>query len=196
MIWLQLHALYTENAKDTVVIDDSLLQRIGRDDNDAFAELYQKTERVVYAFIFSILRHPNDTQDLVQDTYLKIKAAAHLYEPRGKPMAWIFTIARNLCYEKFRRERFQSNTEPALEDSLDYADITDETDRLVLQTAMAILSEEERSIVLLHAVSGYRHREIAALLDKPLSTVLSKYRRSLAKLHAHMVGKESSHAQK
>ena len=47
---------------------------------------------------------------------------------------------------------------------------------------MTVLSEEERQIVLLHAVSGMKHRELSELLELPLSTVLSKYARALAKL--------------
>ena len=44
------------------------------------------------------------------------------------------------------------------------------------------LNQQERQIVVLHAVSGFRHREIAQLLQLPLPTVLSKYHRALKKL--------------
>ena len=47
---------------------------------------------------------------------------------------------------------------------------------------MERLSDEERQIVMLHAVAGFRHRETAALLTLPLPTVLSKYQRALKKL--------------
>ena len=55
-------------------------------------------------------------------------------------------------------------------------------DRLTLRFCLESLSEEERKIVVLHAVSGFRHREIAEFLDMPLATVLSKYARSVKKL--------------
>ena len=61
-------------------------------------------------------------------------------------------------------------------------------DRQMLQEALARLGEEERRIVLLHAVTGLKHREIAALLELPLSTVLSKYHRGLKKLKSLMKG--------
>ena len=61
-------------------------------------------------------------------------------------------------------------------------------DRQVLQEALAGLGAEERQIVLLHAVAGLKHREIARLLEQPLSTVLSKYHRGLKKLRALMKG--------
>ena len=50
--------------------------------------------------------------------------------------------------------------------------------------------EEERQIILLHAVSGLKHREIAELLEKPLSTVLSKYNRGLKKMKIQLEGEE------
>ena len=53
---------------------------------------------------------------------------------------------------------------------------------------MRLLSDEERQVVMLHAVSGLRHREIATLLEQPLSTVLSRYHRALAKLRRELSG--------
>ena len=47
-------------------------------------------------------------------------------------------------------------------------------------------SEQEQQIVVLHAVSGFRHREIASLLSLPLSTVLSKYHRAIKKLQHYL----------
>ena len=55
-------------------------------------------------------------------------------------------------------------------------------DRMMLEAVLSALSDEERQIVTLHALTGLRHREIAALLGLPLPTVLSKYSRALKKL--------------
>ena len=52
----------------------------------------------------------------------------------------------------------------------------------LLTECLKNLSDEERQIVMLHAVSGFKHREIARLLEMPLSTVLSKYNRAMKKL--------------
>ena len=56
------------------------------------------------------------------------------------------------------------------------------------RTPVARLEPEERQIILLHAISGLKHREIAQLLERPLSTVLSKYHRGLKKMKALMKG--------
>ena len=51
---------------------------------------------------------------------------------------------------------------------------------------MTRLSDEERQIVVLHAVAGFKHREIADIVELPLPTVLSKYHRALKKLRAFL----------
>lgn len=98
-------------------------------------------------------------------------------------MAWILTITRNLCLMKLR-ERQKTAGLPR-EDWERYLDSREEItpeDRLVLTQCMRRLNDQERQIVVLHAVSGFKHREIAELMELPVSTVLSKYRRALKKL--------------
>ena len=127
---------------------------------------------------------------MLQDTFLKIRAAASVYTPQGKPMAWILTITKNLCLMKLRRQKHLSLY--SLEDTQPepgFHQIEDLEDRLVLRTALKILTEEECQILVLHAVTGWKHREIARLLQRPTSTVLSKYQRSLKKLRSELEGK-------
>lgn len=169
-------------------LDEALFPRIAAGDREALAELYRQTDSAVYGFILSILKNRHDAEDVLQDTYLQISRSAGSYRPQGKPMAWVLTVARNLARMRLRKEArsvpvedLESCGRPAAEES------TDE-DRLMLDSALRLLGEQERQIVLLHAASGLRHREIALLLGIPLSTVLSKYARSLAKLRKYWNG--------
>lgn len=167
-------------------LDERLLPLVGQGDPEAFEVLYRSTEKAVYALALSILRNPHDAEDIVQETYLKVRAAAHLYVPQGKPLAWLFTITKNLCRDLLRG---QSRTEAApdgAEDDLRFSYVSDPTDRLVLEAAPKALGEEERQVVLLHAASGLKHREIARDLGLPLSTVLSRYSRALKKLQRYL----------
>lgn len=181
------------NGRNLVSIDADLLKRIADDDVAAFEEFYRLTEQTVYAFVLSILKNPHDAQDIMQDTYIKIRSAAHLYKDQGKPLAWVFTIARNLCLMRIRTGKRESDTTiDDLTDSeyLATSDSGSSEDRIVLDAALTILGEEERQIVILHAISGLKHREISKLLELPLSTVLSKYNRSLKKLKKHLIERE------
>lgn len=77
-----------------------------------------------------------------------------------------------------------------LKNTHDAQDVTLEN-RKLLQTALAALSQTERQVVLLHAGTGLKHREIAGILELPLATVLSKYHRALRKLKEWMEGDDA-----
>ena len=176
---------------DKLNLDEALFPRIAANDMAAFEEFYRLTERTLYAFVLATLKNHDDALDVVQDTYLKIRSAAHLYQPMGKPMAWVFTIARNLSISKLRLKQKNDQIEMAdLENDLNFSYVSDPEDQLVLQTALKILSLEETEIILLHAISGFTHREIAKNLDLNLSTVLSKYHRGLKKLKKYLIEQE------
>lgn len=170
---------------------DGLLLRVGQGDRDAFARLYALTRGAVYALALSLLRDGQEAQDVSQDTFVKVWESAPGYQSQGSPMAWLLTIARNLARSRLRQGGRQVELDEeewnALPASLPA--VTSE-DRVVLQEALAGLGAEERQIVLLHAVTGLKHREIALLLELPLSTVLSKYHRGLKKLKIMMRGEE------
>ncbi len=168
-------------------LDESLLPRVGQGDSSALEALYIQTERAVYALALSILRDPEEAQDVTQEVYLKVRAAAHLYMPQGKPLAWLFTITKNLCRD-IQRGRGRVEQEPeGMEQDARFSYVSDPTDRLGLGAALKTLGTEERQVVLLHAVSGLKHREIAQDLGLPLSTVLSRYNRALKKLKRYLI---------
>lgn len=170
--------------------DEELLKRVGVGDQDAFRQLYQNTDRVLYSFILSILKNPQDAEEVMQETYLKVWTSASSYQSQGKPLAWMFTIARNLCYMKFRDQKRQADLgldELSGEETGEVCpQIENLADAMVLRAALEILKEEERQIVLLHASAGLKHREIASSLQMPLATVLSKYNRAMKKLQLYL----------
>ncbi len=162
---------------------ERLLSEIGSGDKDALARLYVQTKAAVYGFALSILRNTHSAEDVMQETYVRIFLSAVGYTPQGKPMAWILRIARNLALMKLREKEHSELTEVAHFTTVYDINVTE---KVVLEAAINILSADERQIIVLHSMSGLKHREIGALLALPLSTVLSKYRRALQKLQKYM----------
>lgn len=176
---------------NSIEIDENLFVRIGKNDMEAFDELYKITERTLYAFSLSLTRDQQQSLDLMQDTYVKILSASHLYQPMGKPLAWVFTIAKNIHYSSLRKGSKGICLEPeTIANDKRFSYITEMDDRIVLEAVLSQLTEEEREIVLLYAVSGMKHREIAESTGLSLSTTLSKYHRALKKLRKYLDGKE------
>lgn len=162
---------------------ESLLDRLTTGDTAAFEAFYNDTRASVYGFVYSIVHQQHDAEDVLHDTYVAIYQSAARYEARGKPMAWVLTIAKNLALMKLR----DRNRIMALSDT-DQANLAAENpkwsieDKLLMQTYLQELSEDEQMIVTLRAVSGWKHREIAKFMEKPLQHVIVKYNRSIKKL--------------
>ena len=161
-------------------IDDELIRKIADGDMDAFHTLYESASASVYGYALSLTKNSHNADDVLQETFLKVHANAPAYRSQGKPMAWILTIAKNIALSKLREQsRVQAIEETH---AVDLSSIEKAEQRMLIETLLKHLSEEERQIVMLHAISGLKHREIACLLELPLGTVLSKYKRAIQKL--------------
>lgn len=172
-----------------IQLDESLFPRIAAEEKEAFCTLYKACSSAIFAYALSILRNRDDAEDAMQDTFLKIRSAAHLYKPQGKPMAWIFTITKNVCLMMYRkRQHIVRLSEESEEPDLGLDQIENLEDRMTLEKAFTVLPEDSCRIIMLHAVSGMKHREIAELLNMPISTVLSKYNRGIKKLQTELEG--------
>ncbi len=167
---------------------EELLSLVAQNDKQALAALYGITKEAVYGFALSILKNPHEAEDAMQNAYVRIWQNAGLYQAKGKPMAWVLTVTKNLCYMRLRE---QKKTTPLSEEIQLFAVSPEDTaqtaeDKALLAAALAKLHDEERQIVMLHAVSGLKFREIARLLDLLTPTVLSKYRRAMEKMRRGM----------
>lgn len=159
---------------------------------EAMTALYQSTSVSVYSFALSILKNSQDAEDVLHDSYITIYSAASSYQSAGKPMAWILTITKNLCLRKIQKRKLTVDIPQAdWENHLGNTAGLSVEDKIIITGCMNILSDQERQVVILHAVSGFKHREIAKMLELPLPTVLSKYYRATKKMRKHLLGKEN-----
>lgn len=168
---------------------EQCIARIADGDKNALAELYNNTRISVYSFAFSVLKDSDDAEDILHDCFLHVWQSANAYKSMGKPMAWIITITRNLCLMKLRE--YSKNGDKPRENWEAYIHSDEHLsteDKAIIRECMSNLSDEERQIVILHAVAGFKHREIAELYGRPVSTVLSKYNRAIKKMRNMIEG--------
>ena len=159
---------------------DALIARLAQGETAAMGPIYDMTSSAVYAYALTLLKHSFDAEDVLHDSYLRLYAAAGSYRSRGKPMAYLMTITRNLCLDRLReRSRQAELSQEAWEQLLRVEELPD---NLQVAEWLQALREEEQQIVVLHVLAGWKHREIAGFLKLPLATVLSKYARAMKKL--------------
>ena len=163
-------------------IDERLFERIRSGEQDAFRELYDISYKPLYAFLLSHTLNSEDAKDLLQDTYIQIFQNCHTYRTQGNPMAWMMKIAKNLFLMKCRKEKEAQIDFEEVENELGFDGISNLENRMVLSKMFALLSKEDRDLIILHDLSGLKHREIAAMYQMPLGTVIARYNRSIRKL--------------
>ncbi len=157
---------------------EDLLAKIAQNDRQAQAAFYNATKSAVYGYALSVVRNTHLAEDIMQNAYIKVFCGAGRYRPMGKPMAWVFTIVRNMALSELRKGRAEVAL-PVHESVQGQDDDGARQDALALAAVLERLGNDERQIVTLHCVAGFKHREIADFMQIRLSTVLSKYRRSL-----------------
>jgi len=162
--------------------DENLLRLALAGDGGCFGELVTRWERRIYGFIFRYVGDREEARDLTQETFAKAyKNLGRLSDPR-KFSSWLYKIALNECRMRFRRRRWDTVPLPdSVEAALEKADqptpeqalASKERVQLLRQTLMK-LPEEQKTVILMKEYQGLKFREIAEVLDLPLSTVKSR----------------------
>ncbi len=140
--------------------------------------LFEPEQKKIFFLILSIVRNQDDADDVFQDTALKACTNFKKLRDTGKFNAWLSKIAITTAYDYLKKRRRHIDIESVV---LPYYDSYNEGDE-GLRQAMLALEEEERTIVILKAVNGLQHKEIAQIVRRPEPTVRTIYARAVKKL--------------
>lgn len=167
-----------------------LLERTAAGDEIAFAELYKRTSAKLFGVALRICGNREIAQEALQDSYVKIWNNAGNYNPSiASPIAWMATIARNrsIDLKRSQAERVSAGASPVddnmvsgAEDPLAATELSEELRDLM--RCLGQLPEDRREMVLLAYCAGWSRDELAARFARPVATVKTLLRRSLALL--------------
>jgi RNA polymerase sigma-70 factor (ECF subfamily) len=162
----------------------------------AFSDEVLPHRATLYAAALRLTRQPADAEDLVQDTLLRAFAAWGRFEPGSNCRAWLLRILTNSFINNYRRrrrhQRFASERPDDAMAAL-YGDVPRAegdparallTHRLgdEVTAALSRLADDYRQVVELADLHGVRYRDIAAALDLPIGTVMSRLFRARRQL--------------
>lgn len=163
------------NAKEL----EKLVERYRNGEQELFDDIYYETQKGVYLSISTIIKDKSTVEDLMQDVYIKAINNLASYRVGTNFSAWICTIARNHAINYYKRKKREILVDEIDEDYLFTAN--DNRDS-VLAKALAILEGEERDIILYHIVLNFKFKDIANMLNIPLSTAFFIYKKALNKI--------------
>jgi RNA polymerase sigma-70 factor (ECF subfamily) len=156
----------------------------------------------VYTLARYLLRNAADAEDAVQECYLRaLKHFDSFHGPAMKP--WLLSILRNVCYAEFARRAGAPAAIDAVTDRpADAAPLWREAepspeiqllrhrDATAIRALVDGLPEPFREIIVLREIENMSYREIAAIIDAPLGTVMSRLARARALLRAAWMAEE------
>lgn len=172
------------------MMDDEqrLLERVQEEDMQAFEVLYERLKGNVFSLAYQMLKSKEDAEEVLQDSFTKIYGNANSYKPkRGSVRAFIYTIARNECISRLRKQKVRPQASEIEVETLHVSSPeTSNEQRLYAQSALSILPDEERCLVHKAFYHGYSHSEIANTTGLPLGTVKTKLRQALNRMKTHL----------
>ena len=144
-----------------------------------------------------LLRNDQDAEDAVQEAYMRaFKAFARFRGGDGK--AWFMTIVRNVCYTMIKKLRSHETPEPFDEEihqTMGEAEMQEafraKANAESLHIALEKLPDEFREIIVLHDLEGFAYKEIAAVADIPIGTVMSRLARARGRLRAEIIAADA-----
>lgn len=169
---------------------EELSNNLKNGDESALAGIYEETNRLVFSVALGILKNQQLAEDIMQETYLKVKSSIDYYKKGTNFGAWITQVAKNLALMEYRRRKKEVLVDP-IEKNYMFGSVSYEFKEVnpTLAAALEILDDDEREIVLLHVNSDLKHREIAEIINKPLGTVLWLYNRAIKKMRVFIENK-------
>jgi RNA polymerase sigma-70 factor, ECF subfamily len=179
--------------------NEVLMQRFQRGDERAFEVLMRRLEGPLLGYILRLVLREDVAQDILQDTLLRVIRNAQTYQPTAKVSTWVYTIARNLCLDRYRRQRVRREESLdaelfgeeglSLHNVLHDPDERDPSEQVAgerfmekLAAALERLNPDQRDVFVLREVQGYKFTEIAELVGESENTVKSRMRYALQTL--------------
>ena len=178
---------------DAAILAD-LLGRTASGDRAAFSSLYDLTKAKLFGVIRRILVRADLAEEALQESYVRVWSNAYRFDAgHASAMTWMIAIARNQAIDLKRKanERVAAQAValedvslPAIETSAE-----DSADYRRLRQCLGGLAEDGRDMVLLAYHQGYSREELAQRFSRPVATVKTILRRSLAALKECLDGK-------
>lgn len=151
----------------------------------AFTQLYERTREQAWRVLYKVVGHSPDLEDLVQESYIQLMRALKTYRGDSRVSTFLHRVCVNvgLMHLRGKRRRKEESTDEVPEHATDERHDPERAAQVkqaavLVQKALATLSEEKASVFVYHELLGMKPEEISELVDCPVNTVRSRLNRA------------------
>ena len=170
-----------------VYSDEQLMARFQKGDENAYIELVNRYRDRLLNFVYNYIGDFEISEDIVQDTMVKLYQKKHYYREIAKFSTWLYTIAKNLANTEFRKKKLRKITllsqiaQPGTDQEIQ-SDITNR----IIRKAIDELPEKFKTVILLRDIQELPYEEISSIIEVPIGTVKSRINRARLQLQVEL----------
>ena len=167
----------------STIDEKDLVARCRQGDDDAWRDLVDRFGQKVYAISYHFTMRREDAEELSQEIFLKVFENLHRYDGGFPLVAWILSVSRNLCIDRYRRRKREKSFRFISDDAVtallksedDPSSMALKKERTqMLFSALSEIPEDLAEILILRDLNGLAYDEIGKALELPEGTVKSR----------------------
>ena len=166
------------------------MEKVRDGDLDKLGLLFERYKRPLYGFFYGMNKDQELSEDLLQNTFLRILKYKHLFRGEGDFKTWMFHIARNVSNDHFRKNKIRlKESVEKWQDRLGHeenrsTEMQQQEEQQMLSIALEKLPADKREVLLLSKYQEKQYKEIGEILGCTEGAVKVKVFRALQELKA------------
>ena len=193
------YTMQLDNSQDKFIYsDEQLMSLFQGGDEHAYVELVNRYKDKLINFIFNYLGDLESSEDVVQETMIKLYQKKHYYKEIAKFSTWLYTIAKNLANTELRKRKQRKTTllsqfskddktyELPSNDPEPGQEIQTDIVNKIIRDAVDQLSEKFKIVIVLRDIQGLSYEDISEIINVPIGTVKSRINRARLQLQVEL----------
>ena len=193
------YSMQLDNSQNNFIYSDEQLMLLFQGgDERAYIELVNRYKDKLINFIFNYLGDLESSEDVVQETMIKLYQKKHYYKEIAKFSTWLYTIAKNLANTELRKRKQRKTTllsqfskddktyELPSNDPEPGQEIQTDIVNKIIRDAVDQLSEKFKIVIVLRDIQGLSYEDISEIINVPIGTVKSRINRARLQLQVEL----------
>ena len=166
--------------------DNQIMLKVKAGDLDKLALLYERYKKMLFGFFYKMNRNTSVCEDMVQVVFVKVINGKHQFTGEGEFSMWLFTIARNVGYDYFRKNKRPHDDIDDHHNISSTANLEQELSNneeiCLLEQALDRLEHEQKEVLIMSRFENLKYKQIAHILNVSEGAIKMKVKRALVEL--------------